>query len=192
MTQAQDFNQLTGQFLIAMPGLAGPYFTRSVVLVCSHSAEGSLGLVVNHPSDTSLAELMEQLDQPPPQNAMANEPVMVGGPVEEDKGFILHPPLDDADPDHSMSVSPDFQMTSSLALLHRIARGEGPQEHLVLLGFAGWAPGQLQQEIRNNFWLTAPASADVVFHTPIAQRWEAAARLAGVDIRSIYPDSGHA
>ncbi len=191
MTQAQDFNQLTGQFLIAMPGLAGPYFTRSVVLVCSHSGEGSLGLVVNHPSDTPLAELLQQLDLHEVHPDVAGEPVMVGGPVQEDNGFIIHPPLERPG-EATLPVNEHFQMTSSLDLLFRIGRGEGPHEHLVALGFAGWGPGQLEQEVKNNFWLTAPSDPDVVFHTPYAKRWEAAARLAGVDIHNIYPESGHA
>ncbi len=191
MTQAQDFNQLAGQFLIAMPGLAGPYFTRSVVLVCSHSSEGSLGLVVNHPSDTTLGELLQQLDQHDIDPQRANEPVMTGGPVQEDNGFILHPPL--ADPgEATLPVNEHFQMTSSLDLLYRIGRGEAPEAHLVALGFAGWGPGQLEEEVKNNFWLTAPSDPAVVFHTPFGKRWEAAARLAGVDIHNIYPDSGHA
>ena len=182
---------LAGQLLIAMPGMRDPRFERAVVFLCEHSDKGSMGLVVNKPSaDVTFPELARHLDVAVPEGG-ARIPVHVGGPVEPGRGFVLH----SADYDRSGStlrVSPRFGMTATVDMLREIAGGMGPRRSLLALGYAGWAPGQLEAEIAGNGWLTASASMDAVFDRPDEAKWGAALATLGVDPRGLSAAAGRA
>lgn len=180
----------TNHFLIAMPGMADPNFSSSVTLICEHNEEGAMGIVINRPSDHSLTELFAQLaiDEYAPE--IARQPIMVGGPVTPERGFVLH-----EQPgawESSMSLSADMQVTLSRDILEEIAAGRGPRRFLVALGYAGWEQGQLEEEVLANSWLTVPASTKIVFDTPFSQRWTLAAKQLGFDISHLSSDAGHA
>lgn len=182
---------LSRHLLIAMPALDDPNFTRGVTLICQHSEEGAMGLTINRPSDLRLGDVMRQigLTQIPPD--VAARKVLLGGPVQVERGFVLHEPSDTWD--SSAKLGDDLVVTTSKDVLHAIAEGRGPNRYLVLLGYAGWGAGQLEQEVRDNAWLTAePHDHDLLFDTPIEQRWDAAARLLGVDISRMTGSVGHA
>jgi putative transcriptional regulator len=181
---------LCNQLLIAMPGMADPNFNSTVTLVCEHNAEGALGIVINRPMDMKLGGLFEQLDVADPDQSMADFPVLSGGPVSRERGFVLHNP--GADYESSVAVSPDIQLTLSRDVIDAMATGGGPEKSLVALGYAGWDAGQLEAEMLANTWLTVPASPEVIFEVPFADRWSVAARTIGIDISQISPDAGHA
>jgi putative transcriptional regulator len=181
---------LTNQLLIAMPGMADPYFSTTVTLICEHNDDGALGIVINRPLDLKLAGLFEQLDVENPDPRVAAGPVVMGGPVGPERGFVLHDP-DDAF-ENKLSVSGDIQLTLSRDVLDAMATGTGPKRSLVALGYAGWEPGQLEHEMLANSWLNVPASPDIVFDTPFVDRWTSAARTIGIDISQISNDAGHA
>ena len=181
---------LTNQLLIAMPGMADPNFSTTVTLICEHSSDGALGIVINRPLQLKLAGLFEQLDVADNDPAAATCPVLLGGPIGPDKGFVLH------DSEHtfknSIAVSSDICLTFSRDILDAMAAGDGPKKSLVALGYAGWEPGQLENEILANSWINVPATTDIVFDLPFAERWSAAAQTLGIDISRIAPDAGHA
>ncbi len=181
---------LTNQLLIAMPGMADPNFSTTVTLICEHSNDGALGIVINRPLQLKLAGLFEQLDVADNDPAAATCPVLLGGPIGPDKGFVLH------DSEHtfknSIAVSSDICLTFSRDILDAMAAGDGPKKSLVALGYAGWEPGQLENEILANSWINVPATTDIVFDLPFAERWSAAAQTLGIDISRIAPDAGHA
>lgn len=173
-----------------MPGMADPNFNSTVTLVCEHNKEGALGIVINRPMDMKLEGLFEQLDVDDPDESMASHPVLNGGPVARERGFVLHNP--GATFESSVSVSPDVQLTLSRDVIDAMASGHGPDKSLVALGYAGWDAGQLEAEMLANTWLTVPASPDVIFDVPFADRWMVAAQIIGIDISQISPDAGHA
>ena len=181
---------LCNQLLIAMPGMADPNFNSTVTLVCEHNAEGALGIVINRPIEMNLGNLFEQLDVENPDRAMASHPVLNGGPVARERGFVLHNP--GVEYESSVSVSPDLQLTLSRDVIDAMAAGEGPDQSLVALGYAGWDAGQLEAEMLANTWLTVPASTEVIFDVPFADRWTVAAQTIGIDISTLSPDAGHA
>jgi len=181
---------LTHHFLIAMPGMADPNFAHTLTFVCEHSPEGALGVVVNRPIDMTLAALFEQIDVPGPSPSLRDAPVMFGGPVQGDRGFVLHRPLGNWQ--STLAVSDDIGLTTSKDILEAVARGEGPQRMLVTLGYAGWSAGQLERELAANAWLTVAADPDVVFDTPVEARLPAAMRLLGIDPSMLSEDAGHA
>jgi putative transcriptional regulator len=181
---------LTHHFLIAMPGMVDPNFAHTLTFVCEHSPEGALGVVVNRPIDMTLAALFEQIDVPPPSALLIDSPVMFGGPVQVDRGFVLHRPLGNWQ--STLAVSDDIGLTTSKDILEAVARGEGPQSLLVTLGYAGWSAGQLERELAANAWLTVVADPDVVFGTPVERRLPAAMRLLGIDPLQLSEDAGHA
>lgn len=171
---------LTGKFLIAMPGMGDPRFESSVVLLCSHSDEGAMGLIVNKPStDVALGELLEQLDIAPSAQGL-DRPVHFGGPVEGGRGFVLHSP-DYGSQIHTLKVTDDIRMTATIDVLEDIGRGAGPDQTLMLLGYSGWGPGQLEEEIARNGWLTADASAELLFETADGEKWGAALKTLGIE-----------
>ncbi|MFV0513839.1 MAG: YqgE/AlgH family protein [Jhaorihella sp.] len=188
--------ELTGKLLIAMPGMGDPRFEHSVVYLCSHGDDGAMGLIVNKPApDVSLADLLAQLEitagpeaDPPAGTGIA---VHFGGPVEGARGFVLHS-SDYTSNLHSMQVSPGFSMTATLDILEDIAAGRGPERALMMLGYAGWGPGQLEGEIAMNGWLTAEAAAGLVFDLPDDAKWGAALKTLGVDPLSLSASAGHA
>lgn len=181
---------LTNHFLIAMPGLADPNFHHTVTYVCAHNDEGAMGIVINRPLDLALSDVLAQMDMPAKPDALKDMAVYQGGPVQTDRGFVLHTPS--LDWDSSIQISAAISVTTSRDILQALAKGNGPQHILVALGYAGWGAGQLEHEIAENAWLSGPADIDIIFTTPCEQRWEAAARLLGVDIQMLSNDVGHA
>lgn len=182
---------LTNQLLIAMPSLADPNFSHTVTLVCEHSERGALGIVLNRPMNMSLGEVLDQLGLAGGDAALRAGPVLRGGPVQTDRGFVIHRPGDQAW-DSTLEVSDRLHVTTSRDVLEAIARGEGPRRATMALGYAGWEAGQLEDELRQNAWLTAPCDDSVVFDLPFEQRWSAAARLLGVDPSRLSHVSGRA
>ncbi|MBI2397352.1 MAG: YqgE/AlgH family protein [Xanthomonadales bacterium] len=184
-------NYLSRHLLIAMPALADPNFARGVTLICQHNEEGAMGLTINRPSDWRLGDVMAQvgIEHAPPE--LAERRVLLGGPVQGDRGFVLHEPSGTWD--SSAKISADLVVTTSRDILQAIAERRGPERFLVLLGYAGWSAGQLEEEVKENAWLTAePADTSILFDLPLEQRWDAAARLLGVDIRLLGGVAGHA
>lgn len=181
---------LTNQLLIAMPGMADPNFSSTVTLVCEHNEDGALGIVINRPLGLQLGGLYQQLSVTGKDPVAAKRPVMLGGPVGPEKGFVLH--NSGHNYEHSIRISDDIQLTFSRDVLDAMAAGNGPEKSLVALGYAGWQPGQLEQEIRANSWLSVPANPNIVFDIPFEQRWAAAAEILGIDISRMAPDAGHA
>ena len=181
---------LTNQLLIAMPGMADPNFSATVTLVCEHNDEGALGIVINRPLTLKLGGLFEQLEVDDADAAAAEDPVLLGGPVGQERGFVLHPSTHSYE--NSLAVSSAINLTLSRDILDAMATGEGPPKSLVALGYAGWEPGQLEEEMLANSWLNVTATPDIVFDMPFAERWNAAATSLGVDISRMAPDAGHA
>ena len=181
---------LRDHFLLAMPGLSEGIFSNSVTYVCEHGESGAMGIVINQPLDLSVAEIFEHL-QITANRDFSNVPVLAGGPVQIDHGFVLHRQC----ADHweaSLKVTDEITLTTSRDILRAIAQDEGPREHLIALGYAGWAAGQLEQELADNSWLTLPANSDIIFSTPAEERQGAAAALLGIDMNLISAEAGHA
>jgi putative transcriptional regulator len=185
---------LTNQLLIAMPSLADPNFAQSVALVCEHTDKGALGIVLNRPLDMTLGEIFEQLKLECADAALKDSPVLRGGPVQQDRGFVLHAPGGPADPtfDSTLKVSDTLHVTTSRDVLASMAAGGFPTRAVVALGYAGWDAGQLEDEIRSNAWLNVPASDEIIYRTPYEARWHAAARTIGIDLGRISHQAGHA
>ena len=183
-------HSLEGHFLIAMPGMGDPNFNGAVAFICKHNEEGALGIVVNRPSEMELREVFSQLSFEILCEEAADQPVMNGGPVQPDRGFVLH--QSDQPFDSTVDPNAEVKVTVSQDVLRHMAHGDGPTPALVALGYAGWSAGQLESELAANAWLSAPADASVIFATPIEQRWQAAAGLLGVDIRQVTNYAGHA
>jgi putative transcriptional regulator len=185
-----DSVNLTHHFLIAMPAMADPHFAHSLTYVCEHGKDGALGIVVNKPIDMTLSALFEQIEIPLASDRVGERPVHFGGPVQVDRGFVLHRPLGNWQ--STLAISDELGLTTSKDVLEAVGRGEGPQDMLVSLGYAGWSAGQLEQELAQNAWLTVEADPEIVFTTPFEQRWSAALGLPGVDINNITDYAGHA
>ena len=185
---------LTNQFLIAMPGMADETFAGSVVYLCEHNEKGALGLVINKPIDIKLSKLFEKVELQLSQGSLAEQPVYFGGPVQTERGFVLHEKQGDGDSHYSstLSVPGGLAMTTSKDVLEALADGAGPRRVLVTLGYSGWQAGQLEEEIGRNGWLTVDADPAVIFDTPIEQRYDRAVSLLGIDPRMLSPDAGHA
>ncbi|MEN8175836.1 MAG: YqgE/AlgH family protein [Pseudomonadota bacterium] len=183
-------SSLTNQFLIAMPGLQDPNFSRTVTYICEHSNAGTMGIVVNRPLELNLDDVFEQMSITPSPTVRGDTPVFMGGPVNTERGFVLH--TDSRSWDSTMQVTDRISVTTSRDILEAMARGEGPDNVLVALGYAGWGSGQLEDEISQNTWLNGPANPDVIFTLPAEQRWQAAAGELGVDLRLMSGDAGHA
>ncbi len=181
---------LANNLLVAMPSLAGGGFEQSVTLICEHSERGALGIVLNKPLDMKLGDVLAQMKLDPIQPATAAQPVLRGGPVHTDRGFVLHRPGGEWDSTHRISEC--IQVTTSRDVLAAIARGEGPRDAFVALGYAGWEPGQLEREILDNSWLSVPMNEQLVFEVPFEQRWQAAWQLLGVHSSRVSPVAGHA
>jgi len=181
---------LTNQLLIAMPGMPDPNFSTTVTLICEHNDDGALGIIINRPLTLKLSGLFEQLSVDNPDPGAAADPVLSGGPVGTERGFVLHGPCWSYD--NTLPVSDDIQLTLSRDVIDAMASGEGPDKSLVALGYAGWEAGQLEYEMLANSWLNVPATPELVFDTPFAERWNSAARTLGIDIAQMSPDAGHA
>jgi len=183
-------SSLTNQLLIAMPGMLDPNFSTTVTLICEHNDEGALGIVINRPLTLTLSGLFEQLSVDSSDPETASEPVLAGGPVGTERGFVLHGP--EKSYENTLPVSDDIRLTLSRDVIDAMASGGGPDKSLVALGYAGWEAGQLEGEMLANAWLNVPATPEIVFETPFAERWDSAARTLGIDIASMPTDAGHA
>ena len=181
---------LANQFLIALPALADSPFARTVTLICQHDAEGAMGVVVNRPAEYTLGEVFEQMGIVSEDDALRAQPVLAGGPVHPERGFVLHD--GDGEWDSSLEIAEGLSVTTSRDILEAMARGEGPRHVAVALGCAGWGAGQLEHELVDNSWLTAPADGEILFALPLQQRWQAAAARIGVDMARMADYSGHA
>ena len=181
---------LTNQLLIAMPGMQDPNFSTTVTLICEHNDDGALGIIINRPLTLKLGGLFAQLCVEEPGSDTASSPVLSGGPVGTERGFVLHDKSQTFE--NTLAVSDDIQLTLSRDVIDAMAAGEGPDKTLVAVGYAGWEPGQLEYEMLANSWLSVPATPELVFETPFAERWDSAARTLGIDIAQMSPDAGHA
>lgn len=183
-------SSLANNLLIAMPTLADPNFARTVTLICEHSNEGAMGIVVNRPTNLALRDILDQLEIDAARSMHADVPVYYGGPVRNTRGFVLHEPIGQWEA--TLAVTDTLGVSTSRDILEALARNEGPDRYLVTLGYAGWGAGQLEREISENSWLNAPADRDILFTLPPDQRWKAAALLTGVDLTTLSSESGHA
>jgi putative transcriptional regulator len=190
---------LTNHFLIAMPGLQDEVFSRSVVYVCEHNERGALGLVINKPGGMDMKRLFEKVELPLRRDDLSGVPVLMGGPVQTERGFVLHEPLyaDAEKPAESvyastLTIPGGLEMTTSKDVLEALSTGAGPRKVLVSLGYSAWGEGQLESELSDNSWLTVAASASVIFDTPVAQRYDQALLLLGLQAWMLSPDAGHA
>ncbi len=185
---------LTNQFLIAMPGMADDNFAGSVIYLCEHTEGGALGLVINKPSDINLRNLFEKVEISLDRQELAEQPVYYGGPVQTERGFVLHEKQPDGSGPYNstMSVRGGLEMTTSKDVLEALAGGIGPKKVLVTLGCSGWQAGQLEDELGRNGWLTVDADPAVIFDTPIKQRYDRAVSLLGFDPRMLSQEAGHA
>ena len=190
---------LTHHFLIAMPGLEDEAFMGSVIYLCEHTERGALGLVINKPSDINLAGLFDKVDLPLRRGDLSNAPVFHGGPVQTERGFVLHDPMfaGDEPPRESayastMAIPGGLEMTTSKDVLEALSTGAGPRRVLVSLGYSAWGEGQLESEIAENSWLTVAADAAVIFDTPVAQRYDRALSLLGLLSWMLSREAGHA
>ncbi len=185
-----DDGYLANQLLIAMPGMADPNFSDTVTFICEHNHDGALGLVINRPMDINLGAILSHMSLAASTEGIAGLPVYLGGPVQTERGFVLH--TQGTVWESSLKVSSDFAVTSSRDILAAIADGKGPSKALIALGYAGWGAGQLEREIKENTWLHAPPDARVLFDTPVQQRWAAATALLGIDPSRLSGTAGHA
>ncbi|MEA3278409.1 MAG: YqgE/AlgH family protein [Pseudomonadota bacterium] len=181
---------LTNHFLIAMPGLQDPNFSRTVTYVCEHTEQGTMGIVINRPMDIRLGEVLTQLDIASPDQQVLDTLVYQGGPVQPDRGFVLH--STETRFDSTLSITAEISVTTSRDVLEAIAEGKGPHRKLIALGYAGWSGGQLEEEMSANAWLSGPADVDILFGMPAEARWQAAAHLLGVDMNLLSGEAGHA
>lgn len=186
-TGNETAGSLRHHFLVASPWLADPRFHGGVIYLCEHSTDGALGLIINQPLDIHLGEILEQLDM---HGGELDVPVFTGGPVQPERGFVLHSP--GRHWQTTAQVADDVSLSTSRDILESIGHDDGPEAFLVALGYAGWGEGQLEEELGSNAWLTCPASTDILFRTPVDQRYEAALRLIGIDLNQLSDSVGHA
>lgn len=196
MTADSDAINLTNHFLIAMPGLSDELFGRSVIFMCEHSERGALGLVINKPSDILLPGLFQKIDLPMGRDDLTTLPVFQGGPVQTERGFVLHEAIDTEDGESvyasTLSIPGGLEMTTSKDILEAMASGAGPRKVFVTLGYASWGEGQLESEITENSWLTVAADPQLIFEAPVAERYDRAMALLGLESWMLSPDAGHA
>ena len=199
MADATQPINLTNHFLIAMPGIEDGTFARSVVYVCEHSERGALGLIINKPGSISMADLFEKVDLPLARAELGGQPVFQGGPVQTERGFVLHEPItaEGLPPDESiyastLTVPGGLEMTTSKDVLEALSNGGGPRRVLITLGYSAWSEGQLESEIAGNSWLTVDADTSLIFDAPIELRYERALALLGLQAWMLSPDVGHA
>ncbi|CAN7180045.1 YqgE/AlgH family protein [Rhizobacter sp. LjRoot28] len=188
---------LTNQFLIAMPGMADETFAGAVVYLCEHTEKGALGLVINKPIDIKLKNLFEKVELTLDREDLAESPVYYGGPVQTERGFVLHERLDGEDGEgghynSSLVIPGGLEMTTSKDVLEALSNGAGPKRILVTLGYSGWSAGQLEEELGRNGWINVNAEPGIIFDTPVEQRYDKALSLLGIDPRMLSQEAGHA
>jgi putative transcriptional regulator len=182
-------SSLRGQFLLAMPGMQDPRFRQTIAFVCEHTSEGAMGIVINTPSKVHWKEVFAQLSLDD-TSLRGDEPVLLGGPLAPEQGFVLHGT--GMRFDSTTEISEDISLTASKDIIESLAAGRGPDDVLLALGYAGWGAGQLEQEIAENAWLTLPAEPEVLFATPFHKRWRTAAARHGINLAGIGTQAGHA
>ena len=187
----------TNQFLIAMPGMGGDTFAGAVIYLCDHTERGALGLVINKPIDIKLRNLFEKVNLSLDRPDLADAPVYFGGPVQTERGFVLHEPIEfdgGATPPYSssMQIPGGLAMTTSKDVLEALSSGAGPKRVLVTLGYSGWGAGQLEDEMSRNGWINVGAEPAIIFDTPVAQRYDKALSLLGIDVNMLSQEAGHA
>jgi putative transcriptional regulator len=186
----KEDSSLTWNLLIAMPALADPNFSRTVTLICEHSSEGAMGIVINRPTHLKLRDILDQLEINSDHSLHADTAVYVGGPVQNNRGFVLHEPLGNWE--STLAITDTLGVSTSRDILEALARNEGPDRYLIALGYAGWGAGQLEKEMTDNSWLNTPADREILFNLHPDNRWKAAAKLAGVDLALLSSEAGHA
>ncbi len=188
-SQDASYN-LTGHFLIAMPSLNDSFFNQAVTYICEHDKSGSFGLIINQQTDIHLKQVIKEMKIESDARYDEDQSIFIGGPVDQGRGFILHRPTGNWS--SSLIVNDKVALTTSKDILQAIANNQGPEDCIVALGYAGWSAGQLEKEMANNTWLSCPADEQIIFNTPIEERWKAAAKLIGVDLSLMSNDAGHA
>ncbi|MBI2308056.1 MAG: YqgE/AlgH family protein [Rhodocyclales bacterium] len=189
MPSMQSVN-LTDHFLIAMPAMADPYFSGTLVYICEHNEQGALGIIVNRPIDMTLAALFEKIEVPLETQGFERMPVYFGGPVQTDRGFVLHRPIGGWQ--STLAVNQHIGLTSSRDVLQAVGHEGDPREIIVTLGYSGWSAGQLEEELVQNAWLTVPAQPDILFDMPFEARLPAAMSALGISFTNLAEDAGHA
>lgn len=189
-----EHTNLTGHFIIAMPGLLDENFNHTVTYICEHDENGTFGITINRETDITVDEIISQMEIETDHNERpeqsTHQTIYMGGPVQQGRGFILHKPLGNWS--STLKINDDIALTTSRDILEAIARNEGPENAIIALGYAGWGAGQLEQELAANTWLSCPAEEQIIFNTPASKRWQAAADLLGVDMQLLSNQSGHA
>ena len=181
---------LTNQFLIAMPALQDPNFHRTVTYLCAHNNEGAMGIVINRPLDLNLGDVLDHMSIEVDNIQVNDMMVLQGGPVQRDRGFVIHEPAGEWDA--VLTVGDDIGVATSRDILTAVAHGDGPKRAVVALGYAGWGAGQLEHEVLQNAWLSGPADSSIIFDLPYEERYKSAARLLGVDLDRLSGEAGHA
>jgi len=181
---------LNNQYLIAMPGMDDPNFAQTVTLVCEHNEQGALGIVINRPLTMDLGDVFAQLGLDASQSRVTSQQVLHGGPVQNDRGFVLHSPGPSWE--STLPVSERLHVTTSRDILDALASGGGPENAVIALGYAGWEAGQLEEEVARNAWLTVPVDEALLFEVPAEERWQAAGRLLGINLLHLSSQAGHA
>jgi putative transcriptional regulator len=192
----EDVSHLANQLLIAMPGMLDDQFAGTVVYVCEHNPQGAMGLVVNRPTNLELKDLFDRIELKLEITPLEKQPVYLGGPVQTERGFVLHPQADDIRYSSSLTVPGGLAMTTSKDVLEAVSTGQGPEQFLMTLGYAGWSAGQLEDEISKNGWLNVSTNLDdikkIIFETPYEQRYEKVMNIIGIDPSHLSGDVGHA
>jgi putative transcriptional regulator len=186
----QAGDNLTGHFLIAMPALNDGVFNKAVTYICEHDENGSFGIIINQQTRITLEQIANEMKIETGDNYNRNLPIFLGGPVDQGRGFILHRPSGKWK--SSLKVNNTVSLTTSKDILKALVHDKGPEDYIVALGYAGWSAGQLDEEIASNTWLSCPADEQLIFVTPVEERWQAAARLIGIDLSMLSSDAGHA
>lgn len=187
---ASSYSYLNNQFLIAMPSLNDKDFAHTVIYLCQHNAEGAVGITINRQMSMKLGDILAQMTIEATSLATINCPVYLGGPVQQERGFVIHAATEQQW-DSSIIISDQVCLTSSRDVLEAIAKNEGPKNYLIALGYAGWGAGQLEKEIIANAWLHTPYDASLLYHVPVSERWNAAAKLIGININLLSTMAGH-
>ena len=183
-------NYLQNHFLVALPAMSDNFFARSVVYLCEHNDKGAMGITLTSPLDMDLYTLLTRMDFSQVSDSLTEVPVLAGGPLHTDRGFVLHSPQEGL---HStIQLTPELMLTTSLDILHRLGTEQQPERFLISLGYAGWEAGQLEQELRENSWLVLPATAEQIFDIPWDEKWLAISKAFGIDIWQVAPQAGNA
>jgi putative transcriptional regulator len=192
MTDSENFDALTGNLLLAMPGMADPFFSQTLTLICEHSEEGAMGLVINQPTEVSLQEVFEQLEFSDVSTDAMQKPIGYGGPVGKDQGFILHTKDREKKWSSSFEVMEGIELTASQDIVEAVSKGNGPDKWLFVLGYAGWGAGQLETELVGDSWITMPATEQLIFDTPAEEQLKAAASNLGIEFSRLATTTGRA